>query len=114
MPPPPPPDGGPFALDAGFQQPGYQQGYGYGVGPVQVKTNGLAVAALVCGIVGLIIFSIVLGPLAVIFGIRGRRQIDASGGAQKGRGMATAGIVLGIVAVVLWIIVVSSGSGTLR
>ncbi|MER6346082.1 DUF4190 domain-containing protein [Streptomyces sp. NPDC001595] len=64
------------------------------------RTNGLAVASLCCGIVGLFILNIVLGPLAVVFGAVARRQAAAKGGA----GMAKAGIVLGIIDVVLWLV----------
>lgn len=38
-----------------------------------------------------------LGSLmAIVFGVKGRSQIDASGGHQGGRGLATAGITLGV------------------
>ncbi|WP_030738345.1 DUF4190 domain-containing protein [Streptomyces sp. NRRL S-31] len=67
------------------------------------RTNGLAIAGLCCGIVGLFILNIVLGPLAVVFGAVGLRQSAAKGGA----GMAKAGIVLGIVGVVLWLILLA-------
>lgn len=52
------------------------------------KTNGLAIAALVCGLIG---FSV---P-AVVCGHVGKHQIDRSGGREKGRGMAIGGLVLG-------------------
>lgn len=58
----------------------------------------MAIAAMVCGIVGILCFGIVLGPVALGLGIAARRSIDASGGSQKGAGMAIAGIVLGIIA----------------
>ena len=52
------------------------------------------------GILGLGFCLFIVGPvLALVFGYKGRRQIDESNGAQTGRGMATAGIVLGWVAV---------------
>lgn len=65
-------------------------------------SNGLAVAALVLGIIGLILFfsvwgGIILGALAIVFGALGRA--NAKKGAANG-GLATAGLVLGIVAVV--------------
>jgi hypothetical protein len=60
---------------------------------VPQETNGLAVAALVCGIAGF--FCGLVWILALVFGYRARAQIDASGGQQGGRGMAVAGIVLG-------------------
>jgi hypothetical protein len=64
--------------------------------PVQ-KTNGLAIAALVLGIVSFFClgFVIVIPILAIIFGHVALGKIAASQGAQKGRGLAIAGLVLG-------------------
>ncbi|MEU0335176.1 DUF4190 domain-containing protein [Streptomyces sp. NPDC006193] len=67
------------------------------------RTNGLAIASLCCGIVGLFLLNIVLGPLAIVFGIIARRQ--ATG--QSGTGMAKAGIILGAVDLVLWLVLAS-------
>ena len=64
--------------------------------------NGLAIASLVCGIIGIFLFEIILGPLAIIFG--GIALSRANRGAGK-RGMAWAGLILGIIDVVLFIIV---------
>jgi hypothetical protein len=64
---------------------------------VKTATNGMAVASLVLGIVWLGGLGAVL---ALIFGIKARRQIDLARGAQGGRGLAIAGIVLGIVGIV--------------
>ncbi len=64
------------------------------------KTNGLSVAALVLGIVGIIppiLMTVLPGLLALIFGIVGVRQTSSKG--QAGKGMAITGIVLGSVAV---------------
>ncbi|MFJ8145602.1 DUF4190 domain-containing protein [Streptomyces sp. NPDC096094] len=73
------------------------------------RTNGLAIASLCCGIVGLFFLSVVLGPLAIVLGAVGLRQAPAKGGA----GMAKAGVVLGILALVLFavLMVVSASSG---
>jgi hypothetical protein len=72
------------------QTPGTYPGH---AGPIQtVKTNGLAVASLVLGILWLYWVGAVL---AVVFGYMAKQQIDQSHGAQTGRGMAIAGIVLG-------------------
>ncbi|MET9257469.1 DUF4190 domain-containing protein [Streptomyces sp. NPDC003717] len=73
------------------------------------RTNGLAIASLCCGIPGLLILPIVLGPLAIIFGAVGLRQSGAKGGG----GMAKAGIILGIADLVLMgiLIAVSASSG---
>ncbi len=60
------------------------------------QTNGLAIAALVCGIV----WMGGLGSIhARVLGYTARNQIDASGGREGGRGLAVAGIVLGWVGV---------------
>lgn len=92
--------------------PGYppQQQHGYGYSPYQAppKNNGMAIAALVCGIVGLLVFAVVLGPLAFIFGLVALNQIKGSGGLQKGRGMAIAGIVLGPIDIIAWLIVLNT------
>jgi len=66
------------------------------------KTNGLAVASLVCGIVS-VVFSflftrigLIAGILAIIFSIMGRKKAEAGK-----TGMCTAGLVLGIVGTAL-------------
>jgi hypothetical protein len=60
--------------------------------------NGLAVAGLVCGVVGGVFFGVVLGPLAIVFGgigwARGRRG-------EPHLGMAIAAVVFGVVDVVV-------------
>ncbi|MBV2357734.1 DUF4190 domain-containing protein [Streptomyces sp. J2-1] len=65
------------------------------------QRDGKAIASLCCGIVGLLLLRIVLGPLAIILGSVSRRQSATKGEAS---GMATAGIVLGVVDVVLWLL----------
>jgi hypothetical protein len=86
--------------------PGY--GYGYGaVGPygyVAVrKTNGLAIASLVCSF---FFWLYGLGAvLAIVFGFIARSQIRRSGDTQQGKGLALAGIIIGFVGIALGIIV---------
>lgn len=78
---------------------------------VQPPGNGLAVAGLVCGIVGAVFGLIpwtfwlawILGVLAIVFGAIGRRRADREPAAGK-RSMATAGLILGIVAIALGIV----------
>ena len=72
------------------------------------ETNGLAVASLVCGILGVVFPFIPLIPsiLAVIFAGRGKRQIDSSDGLQTGRGLAVAGQVLGWVGIALVLVAI--------
>ena len=74
--------------------------YGYQYVPPR-PTNGMAIAAMVCGIVGV---CSPLGILGVIFGTIAKRQIRETG--EGGDGMATAGLVtgwIGIAATVVWI-----------
>lgn len=60
------------------------------------QTNGLAIAALVCGIVWMGGLGSIL---ALVLGYTAKGQIDRSGGREGGRGLAVAGIVLGWVGV---------------
>lgn len=80
--------------------PGYAPGVPYGVPPPSPlkKTNGFAVAALVCGILGLCT-PIIVALLALIFGIVAKNQIRQR--QEAGDGMAIAGIILGSIALVL-------------
>jgi hypothetical protein len=70
------------------------------------KTNGLAIASLVLGIVWLYGVGSIL---ALVFGYMAKSQIDHSEGRETGRGMAIAGIVLGWVGVgfVLLVIIIA-------
>lgn len=77
-------------------QPAVPQG-----APQLGTTNGFAIASLVLGIVGLTGFPLIPSVLALIFGYKGKRQIDRSGGAEQGRGLAVAGIVLGWIGTIL-------------
>jgi Domain of unknown function (DUF4190) len=90
VPPPPPPVPPPPGSPPG---PGYPPPVPYGYSTQ--TTNGFAVAALVIGILGAM--GCFAWIVALVFGYIAKRQIDRSGGTQKGRGMAIAGIVLGYV-----------------
>jgi hypothetical protein len=63
--------------------------------------NGLAIAGLVCGLVGLLFLPIVLGPLAIIFGGIGLSRADRGAGHK---GMSMAAIILGIADLVVMVI----------
>jgi hypothetical protein len=82
--------------------------------PPPARTNGLAIAAMVLGIVWLYGIGSVL---ALVFGYTARNQIDRSGGIEQGRGMAVAGIVLGwigvggIILVIIIAVAASESSG---
>ena len=96
------------------QQPAEQAGAWPAAGGQQAATapqsNGIAVAALVIGIIALLIAWIPFigllgglgGALALIFGFIGRSKVKKEG--ASGKGAATAGIVLGAISLVLSII----------
>jgi hypothetical protein len=63
------------------------------------RTSGYAIASLVIGIVGLTTLTFVPSIIAVILGIKARREIRD--GIAAGEGLATAGIFLGWVGVAL-------------
>jgi hypothetical protein len=75
-----------------------------------LTTNGFAIASLILGIVGLTWFPLIPSILALVFGYKGRNEIDRSGGTQQGRGLAVAGIVLGWIAIVLIVLVIGVGA----
>jgi hypothetical protein len=65
------------------------------------QTSGKSTAALVLGILGLVLCPLICSVLALVFGYQARREIDGSGGRLSGRGNAIAGIVLGWIGVAL-------------
>jgi hypothetical protein len=71
------------------------------------QSNGMAIAGMVCGIVGILIFSVILGPLGIIFGGIGLSRANAG---ASGRGMARAGIILGIIDIVLFVVILVAAS----
>jgi hypothetical protein len=104
----PPPPGGYAPAAAGYAGP---------------RTDGLAIGALITGIVSVVCFwiclGLILGPAAAIMGFIARQRIAASGGTVSGGGLALAGMILGIVGFVLsaaeviwWIFVASTSSST--
>lgn len=66
--------------------------------PVQSKTNGLAVASLVLGLIPVIPF--IGSILAMVFSGIARRSINRSGGRETGKGMAIAGGILGLLTMI--------------
>jgi hypothetical protein len=70
-------------------------------------SNGLAVAGLVCGIVGLFILNVILGPLAIIFG--GVSWSKANNGATH-KAMAVWSVALGIVDVAVFVVLLAVAS----
>jgi hypothetical protein len=82
--------------------PPYQPYQAYQPYPAVRPTNGLAVAALVCGIAAFAV-GITCVP-AIICGHLARRQIRRTG--EQGDGLALAGLILGYVGVVLFVMLV--------
>ena len=82
--PPPPPGGGYVPPPGGFVPAGYPPAYGYAA----PRTDGLAIASLVVGIISLLCsffcLGIVLGPTAAIMGFISRQRVSTSGGAIRG------------------------------
>jgi hypothetical protein len=71
------------------------------------KTNGLAIASLVCACVGIPFFVFVVPAVfGVIFGLVGRSQIRRSAGTQGGDGLALAGIIVGFAGITFFIILI--------
>jgi hypothetical protein len=104
-----PPAGGQYPQQTWSPQPyapqGYQPGYGQPGWGAPPKTEGMAIGALVCGILGTLCgvigcFGLLIGPVGIVLGVVARRRIRESGGMTKGEGLALAGIVLGIIGTV--------------
>lgn len=86
---------------------GVQGGTGWQQPPVfqyRQPSNGMGVAALVCGILSLLLFGCIFGPLAIIFGSIGIAK--ANRGEATNKGAAGTGLGLGIAGSVIWLIVV--------
>lgn len=98
--------------DYNYQQNSYQQqpqqdAYGYGqpagypyAAPVTKKAPGMALAAMILGIVGVVtgffVFGVLLGIAAIILGALSLKKVKEAG---AGKGFAITGIVTGAVAV---------------
>lgn len=88
-----------------------------GVGYAARRTDGLAIASLVIGILSVacffICFGIVLGPIAAIMGFISRQRVATSGGMLGGGTMAIIGLVLGVIGFVIsviWFFLLASGT----
>ncbi len=96
-----PPPGAGYPPPQGYPPPG--QGYPPPPGaayPQAVGTNGMAIASLVCSLLGWLCG---IGPiLGIIFGVLALNKIKETG--QGGRGLAIAGIAIGAVLIVFGII----------
>ena len=103
--PPPPPGSEAFGYVG--PPPGYPPPYAappWFAYPPSPRANGLAVASLVCSIVGFFLLG-VPSIVGIVLGFVGRARIRRSAGAEQGSGLATAGVVVGFVAVALWVLI---------
>jgi hypothetical protein len=102
-PPPPPPPPSSF----GGTPPGYAPQPGF---PAQPSKSGKATAAMVLGLVSILLFFFAIPPLlALIFGLIALKEIKRSGGVIGGRGKAITGVVLGILGLLAFVAVVAVG-----
>lgn len=101
---PPPPDYPPLPPDdARFGQT--PEGWGYP--PRGGGMNRMAIASLVCSVLGWMFCGI--GPfLGVLFGFLALRRIKQSG--ERGRGFAIAGLVLGALLIIFELVSVQNGT----
>jgi hypothetical protein len=90
-----------YAYPEPFYAPGWQE--------PRPRTDGVAVAALVTGALG-------LGPVAVVLGVVGLRRTRPAGSpggrGTRGRGLAVAGTVLGGVGTLAWVALAAITVGT--
>ena len=75
--------------------------------PAPVRTNSLAVAALVCGVAEFFTVGLTAIP-AVVLGHMARSQIRRTG--EHGSGLALAGLILGWLAIVMFVLIVTVGA----
>jgi hypothetical protein len=102
---PPPPGGAQYGTGPQYgTHPQYVVAQQYVVVNQHPVGNGFAITALVLGIIGILTagvptFALILGVLALVFGLLGRRNARERGASLGG--LAVAGIVLGCIALAL-------------
>lgn len=80
-------------------------GYGQPYQPAPQRTNGFAVASLVCSLLGFCI-AFIGGLLGIIFGVLGLQSAKKTG---SGRGLALSGLIIGIVSLAGWGLIFGAG-----
>jgi Domain of unknown function (DUF4190) len=98
-----PPPGQPYYGPQPPYPPNQQPYPPYAPYPPAPPTNGLAIAALVCGVGGFVV-GLSFIP-AIICGHLARRQIRQTG--EQGAGLALAGLILGYVGTALFIVLIA-------
>jgi hypothetical protein len=97
-----------YGPQPGYGPAGYPPPY-YGPPMMARKTNGMAVAGMVLGIVSLVLFWVwflapVLAVLGIIFSGVGISQCNQL--RQDGKGMAVAGLVCSLISAAFWVLLV--------
>jgi hypothetical protein len=95
--PPYPPTGQPYEQQYAPSPYGQPQYVAYGP---QTRTNGLAIASLVCSLAGLV--TCISAPVGIVLGHIAKRQIRQTG--EQGEGLATAGLWVGYILTVLGVL----------
>lgn len=67
---------------------------------------GLAIASLVCGLIGIITCTFVTGIAAVVCGHMALSRIPEDGGNSNARGLAVAGLVMGWLSVAVMVLII--------
>ncbi len=97
--PPPPPPPSPWALPPGTYRP--------------TPSPGLATAALVCGLVGLVMFFVLVpSVVALVLGLIAWRRARAAPGLGDARGRALAGWILGLIGVLGFVAIMVTAVAT--
>lgn len=102
--PGPPPPAYPYGPPTGSPYGHLPNGYGYG--NAAYGTDSEAVVSLVTGILGLVFCPYILGPVAVVTGVRARNRVRESQGRLEGEGVALAGIILGAISMALIVLTI--------
>lgn len=81
--------------------------YAYGPVPVPPSTNNKAIAALVLGILAIVVpfAGMIIGVVAIVFAGLALKELKYFGG--QGRGLAFAGLICGIIGTVLYSLVLA-------
>lgn len=73
------------------------------------STNGLAIAGLVCGILGLFCCGPVFSTIALVLALVALSQINQDPARYTGKGLAVAGIVLAVIGYLMFALLLFSG-----
>ncbi len=90
--------------------PYYPPAYPPPLPPAAPRTDGRAIASLVCGIAGILLVlagvpALILGPIAYFMGRSAQRRVEESKGTLGGHGAALAGWLIGVIATALGAVV---------